>query len=99
MPHSQPGPLPPSGCTEPLLGTPPCRVVSLAPSTLLQCPEEGDALQGDGADSSCACPSLPRARSSRIWSEYCQLLLESSMCQAGVMLSTRLCCEARAYRV
>lgn len=50
-------PLPPTSCTEPLLGTPPCRV--LAPSTLLQCPEEGDALQGDGADSSCACPPLP----------------------------------------
>lgn len=57
MPRSQPGPFPPSGCTEPLLGTPPCRVVSLAPSTLLQHPEEGDALQGDEADS--FCPSLP----------------------------------------
>lgn len=59
MPHSQPGPFPPSGCTEPVLETPPCRVVSLGPSILLQHPEEGDALQGDGTDSSSACPSLP----------------------------------------
>lgn len=59
MPRSQPSPFPPSGCTEPPLGTPLCRVVSLAPSTLLQRPKEGDALHSDGADSSCACPSLP----------------------------------------